>query len=307
MPTLKIKEQFNFRTDLFRFIFDKGDLRKISFSGKEIIQRIYYAVRDEEWLSIPYSIENFEEKISDFEFNCTYNLVFRNAQVHFTVKFRVKVENNFLTVETHGKSLSNFKKNRIGLCVHLPSSLKGSTCKITHTNHKFTQAELPVFISPHQPFKDIFAIELKLEELSTTISFEGDVFEMEDQRNWTDASYKIYSTPLELPFPVEVRKGNIFYQKITVSTDKPKDTALKNETKAADNKHLPCPDFGIYNINNAPENSNQLFSYVRIDFRLYEKSWEKDVSSMVEKATNLQLPVYCMLYFGRELCAGLTD
>ena len=33
------------------------------------------------------------------------------------------------------------------------------------------------------------------------VAFDGDIFEMEDQRNWTDASYKIYSTPLRLPFP----------------------------------------------------------------------------------------------------------
>lgn len=29
--------------------------------------------------------------------------------------------------------------------------------------------------------------------------FEGDVFEMEDQRNWTDASYKTYCTPWGCP------------------------------------------------------------------------------------------------------------
>ena len=29
----------------------------------------------------------------------------------------------------------------------------------------------------------------------------GDVFEMEDQRNWTDASFKTYCTPLRQPFP----------------------------------------------------------------------------------------------------------
>ena len=32
----------------------------------------------------------------------------------------------------------------------------------------------------------------------------GDVFEIEDQRNWTDGSFKTYSTPLSLPFPVPV-------------------------------------------------------------------------------------------------------
>ena len=37
-----------------------------------------------------------------------------------------------------------------------------------------------------------------------TISFTGDLFEMEDQRNWTDASYKTYSTPLRIPYPAPI-------------------------------------------------------------------------------------------------------
>jgi len=40
-----------------------------------------------------------------------------------------------------------------------------------------------------------------------TISFEGDVFETEDQRNWTDASFKTYCPPLRLPYPRPFEAG----------------------------------------------------------------------------------------------------
>ncbi|HEX8488557.1 MAG TPA: hypothetical protein VF642_08445, partial [Propionibacteriaceae bacterium] len=46
---------------------------------------------------------------------------------------------------------------------------------------------------------------------------EGDVFETEDQRNWTDASFKTYSTPLDLPFPVDVRVGEQVRQSARLS------------------------------------------------------------------------------------------
>jgi len=46
---------------------------------------------------------------------------------------------------------------------------------------------------------------------------DGEVFEMEDQRNWTDASFKTYSTPLALPFPVEVAEGTTVAQSVTLS------------------------------------------------------------------------------------------
>jgi len=40
---------------------------------------------------------------------------------------------------------------------------------------------------------------------------------MEDQRNWTDASFKTYCTPLGLPFPVEVKAGQRIRQAIKLS------------------------------------------------------------------------------------------
>ena len=39
------------------------------------------------------------------------------------------------------------------------------------------------------------------------VRMEGETFETEDQRNWSDASFKTYGTPLHLPFPVEVAEG----------------------------------------------------------------------------------------------------
>ena len=40
------------------------------------------------------------------------------------------------------------------------------------------------------------------------VGTEVHLFEMEDQRNWTDASYKTYGTPLALPFPAEINVGH---------------------------------------------------------------------------------------------------
>ena len=46
---------------------------------------------------------------------------------------------------------------------------------------------------------------------------EGDTFEMEDQRNWTDASYKTYVRPLALPWPYLIAKGETIDQKVTLT------------------------------------------------------------------------------------------
>jgi hypothetical protein len=54
-------------------------------------------------------------------------------------------------------------------------------------------------------------------EIWAQVEFEGDTFEMEDQRNWTDASFKTYCTPLALPFPVEVKVGTKIRQSVSLS------------------------------------------------------------------------------------------
>ena len=43
---------------------------------------------------------------------------------------------------------------------------------------------------------------------------EGDAFEMEDQRNWSDASYKTYVRPLRRPWPYSLPKGQKFTQAV---------------------------------------------------------------------------------------------
>jgi hypothetical protein len=52
------------------------------------------------------------------------------------------------------------------------------------------------------------AIEIAAADGSVaSLSFNGELFEIEDQRNWGDASFKIYCTPLRLGFPRHVARG----------------------------------------------------------------------------------------------------
>ena len=48
---------------------------------------------------------------------------------------------------------------------------------------------------------------------------EGDTFEMEDQRNWGDASYKTYVRPLSLPWGYTLAKGSRLEQAVQLSFD----------------------------------------------------------------------------------------
>src|SRR5262245_20431589 len=53
--------------------------------------------------------------------------------------------------------------------------------------------------------------------IKAEVRFDGDVFETEDHRNWTDASFKTYVRPLALPWPYVLAKGETFAQSITLT------------------------------------------------------------------------------------------
>ena len=55
------------------------------------------------------------------------------------------------------------------------------------------------------------ALSVELPVGTVTTTFEGDLFEAEDQRNWTDGSFKTYSTPLASGYPLHARPGQRFH------------------------------------------------------------------------------------------------
>src|SRR5262249_38038947 len=100
--------------------------------------------------------------------------------------------------------------------------------RVEHSDGAVERASFPALIDPWQPFKDIQSIEhdLTLEspespgsQLTVRCAFAGDVFEMEDQRNWSDASFKTYSRPLEWPWPYTLEAGATVEQAVTLSVD----------------------------------------------------------------------------------------
>src|SRR5438270_380407 len=116
-----------------------------------------------------------------------------------------------------GHAQSTFLRNRIGFCLLHGQSAAGRPWLLEMTSGEKVKGRFPEFIAPHQPAKDLRAVAHEfMNGRWAYVRFEGDIFEMEDQRNWTDASFKTYCTPLELAYPVEVKKGTQIRQKITL-------------------------------------------------------------------------------------------
>ena len=62
--------------------------------------------------------------------------------------------------------------------------------------------------------------------MTATVLMEGNKFEMEDHRNWMDASYKTYVCSLLDPWPYTLKKGEAFDQSITVTVAATRETGV---------------------------------------------------------------------------------
>ena len=218
-----------------------GTLRYLSLDGSEVIRCLYFALRDKNWGTIPEELISIEPDIKANSFTINYESRYTDADenIDFVVSGRISgTEDAVVKWEFDGIAESVFERNRIGFCLLHPASAAGRPCKVVHCGGNSENSIFPELISPHQPFMDLQSIEYG----GVVSEFEGDVFEMEDQRNWTDASYKTYSTPIALPFPVEIASGDRVRQSITfkiIGHDNPP------SIEGAADQSLPCRISGL--------------------------------------------------------------
>jgi hypothetical protein len=118
-----------------------------------------------------------------------------------------------------GAAGSTFLRNRIGMCVlHPIDECAGRPCIIETVDGDRAESAFPSLVAPHQPFRNLRAILHEVTPgVEVEVRMEGETFETEDHRNWSDASFKTYGTPLHLPYPVQVREGTVVRQSVTVS------------------------------------------------------------------------------------------
>ena len=199
-------------------LYDNGDLRRIRIGKTELISRIYAALRRDDWGTPPAVRTEIERIIGEDSFRIVYDARHSDAASGLDFQWRgtlIGTADGTITFDFEGEALSTFRRNRIGICVLHPASQAGAACTIRHTDGAEESGIFPDTIAPHQPFFDIAALTFDAADGATaTLEFSGDVFETEDQRNWLDASYKTYSTPLSIPYPVEVPAGTRIRQTV---------------------------------------------------------------------------------------------
>lgn len=189
--------------------FEDGALRNVRVDGVEVIRAVSYLGRDNSWGTYRSRLTDLAIVETDDAFEVTYRGRMGATDAGFAYRIRILGEaSGALLVEAEGEALGDFLTNRTGFVVLHPPGLAGRPLLIRHTDGAVEETTFPSRIMADQPAFDIAAMTFSpAAGLSCTLTLEGEAFEMEDQRNWADASFKTYVRPLSKPRPYVIATG----------------------------------------------------------------------------------------------------
>ena len=191
-----------------------GWIRNVRFDGELILNAAYAAVRDQNWGTYEPSVtlRKLEPRDGGWFVDCHADYGF------FEFYYQLELSNLGLRFGVEGIGTATFETRRTGLCVLVPAQLTGARVAVSHPgNLPVTMGYLPTEINPNSPFSDVQAIAIQGRRCETEIQFSGELFEMEDQRNWSDYSFKVYCRPQRMPQPYVIQDGDRLYHSISVT------------------------------------------------------------------------------------------
>jgi hypothetical protein len=212
----------NLRAGPLTLVFEPDTvfLRSVRLGDVEVVRAVYGAVRDRFWRTVPPRLAELNGESRTDSFRLGFGVVCQVREIDFYWRGELTGNADGVVVFSFdGQARSGFLRNRIGLCVlHPLLGCVGRPCVVERVDGRVEHGLFPRYIAPHQPFTQVRALTHEPEPgVRVEVRFAGDVFEMEDQRNWTDASFKTYGTPLSLPYPVRIEPGTRVRQSVTIS------------------------------------------------------------------------------------------
>ena len=203
------------------------DLAHVASGEVEIARLIQVAVRDEVWGTIPPVVSDLSAERDEGAFLVTFRALCAAEEIEFEWSGRIEGRpDGTLTYAMSGVAGRAFRYGRIGICVlHPADAYAGCRYRATATGGD-SAGEFPRAIVAQRLVGGVYlplagpwhGLDVELgPDVTASFAFEGDEFEMEDQRNWTDATFKTYSTPLSLGLVHEAAAGQKFDQRVTLT------------------------------------------------------------------------------------------
>ncbi|SCY65451.1 hypothetical protein SAMN05660710_02215 [Paracoccus tibetensis] len=222
------------RSGAFSARVTEGAIGAVTCGGVEVLRGLTCPVRNADWGT--YLTETVSEQLD----TARYARRFTDSDKTFDGALDVKLDEvspgaGRLVAEVSFTFRRAARVNRVGFTLlHPLRGVVGQPLTLRHPGGGISEAAFPSRVSPAQPALDIAGLAHVVQGVAVEIAMEGEVFEMEDQRNWSDASFKTYCRPLSLPFPYGVAAGETVRQRIVLTVRQTgEETGRKPDAPAA--------------------------------------------------------------------------
>lgn len=294
-------------------------LRHIRLGDHEVLRAVYAAIRDQNWSTVLPKITLHTREVGADSFRLQFDAVCQRGAVDYRWTGTVTGDAaGRIQFSFSGESRSDFQRNRIGICIlHPIAECFGKAVSVVHTDGTSEQGAFPREISPHQPFFDIKSLrhEVVNTGITATIDVQGDVFEMEDQRNWSDASFKTYCTPQSRPKPHAVAKGDRVEQSVTLSLSGkvrpilPVNVGRPPQLSIATTPVHPLPPLGLCVASHQrPLSAREIerlkalrLSHLRVDLNLSDAGHASVLERVTNEARQIGAGLHVALGFGVDI------
>jgi D-apionolactonase len=199
---------------------ENGALRWIRLGDVEILRGIAFLVRDRNWGTPVPEISDLDLRRTQDGFHLRFSALCRTPDGDLPWSADITgAEDGTLRFVGSAAPARDFVTNRTGFVIlHPLEGVAGCPVEVAHVDGTKRRARFPALIDPEQCFFDIRALSHEaLPGLRATCTMEGDAWEMEDHRNWLDASFKTYVRPLTLPHPYVIPGGTTVTQSVTLT------------------------------------------------------------------------------------------
>jgi len=297
------------------------DLRYVRAGEVELVRRLFVAVRDAAWGTVPPAVSDLDVEDGGDCFRVSFQAVHESGDLRFRWRGELLgTSEGELRCTMDGLAETSFPYNRIGFCVLHPRENAGRPYR-ARTPEGEIRGELPEAIGP-QRFEDgklrpLFPSCDRLDVevaggLWARFQFEGDLFEMEDQRNWTDASFKTYSTPLALGWPHEAQAGQAIVQVVRLTLSGSARTAVAADgpvrIELQEPSGLLLPEIGLGQASHGEplsEREAELITllgpaHLRADLELGREGWRKELERAADDALAIGAALELALFLGDE-------
>lgn len=272
-------------------------VRYVTLGDVEIVRRMYVAIRDQTWNTISGIASEIEIDEGGDWFDARFSVRHCSPEIDFTWRGSIcGAPDGRISFAMDGRAGRRMLYNRIGLCILHPWRQYAGQQFRGETPDGPIEGTLPRLVGRQRfengvyvpLFPSVSRLEIDLEEgPSAVFEFDGDLFEMEDQRNWTDASFKTYSTPLASGFPHELKCGQRISQSVDVYSAGPTAVALSRaevqlKVGGPNGEQVPPIGLAVSSVDPSEAEVELLHAlapaHLRADIHLSDSAWPDELT-----------------------------